>query len=412
MNRIIFHVDVNSAYLSWEAAHRLQQGDELDLRTIPSIIGGDPKTRKGVVLARSTPAKAFGVRTGESLKEAFDKCSSLYVAQPNHALYAECSRQLLTLFDEYTPDIQPFSIDESFLDMTHVKDPIQTAYDMQRAIWDRLGFTVNIGISVNKLLAKLASDFQKPNRVHTLFPTEIATKLWPLPIRELYMVGPASEKNFHSMGIRTIGDLAKADPEVLEAHLKSYGRMIHRYAHGIESSPIEARTPRDAKGIGNSTTLPQDISDFDTIKMYLLALSETVATRLRLIDKMAHVVTVQAKDTEFKTRTHQRKLLSPIDHTTALYQTAIELFQHFWTGYPVRLVGVQVSELVDNDQYALDIFTMDTIEQDRSLDATIDKLREKFGDSAIKRATFAGQDVKPMIGKISEEDDPPQGHEL
>lgn len=412
MNRIIFHVDVNSAYLSWEAAYRLQQGDELDLRTIPSIIGGDPKTRKGVVLARSIPAKAFGVRTGESVREALQKCSTLYIAKPNHGLYDKCSRQLLELFDEYTPSVQPFSIDESFLDMTHVRDPIQTAYEMQADIWDRLGFTVNIGISVNKLLAKLASDFQKPNRVHTLFPTEIATKLWPLPIRELYMVGPASEKAFHNMGIRTIGDLAKADPELLVAHFKSYGHMIHRYAHGIESSPIEAKGAHEAKGIGNSTTLPYDVSDFETIKMYLLALSETVATRLRLIDKMAHVVTVQAKDTEFKTRTHQKKLLSPIDQTSALYQTAVELFQNFWTGYPIRLVGVQVSDLVDNDQYALDIFTMDTIEQDRTLDATIDKLREKFGDSAIKRATFAGQDVKPMIGKISEEGDPPQGHEL
>ena len=412
MNRIIFHVDVNSAYLSWEAAHRLQQGDSLDLRTIPAIIGGDPKTRRGIVLARSTPAKAFGVQTGESLRDAFRKCPGLYVASPNHRLYADCSQALLRLFDEYTPLVQPFSIDESFLDMTHVADPVGVAYEMQDTIWQRLGFTVNIGISNNKLLAKLASDFKKPNRVHTLFPTEIATKLWPLPIRNLYMVGPASEKSLIDLGIRTIGQLATADQTELMIRLKSYGRLIYDYAHGLESSPIELKTKHDAKGIGNSTTLPHDVTDFDTIKMYLLALCETVATRLRQIDKMAHVVTVQAKDARFKVRSHQRKLLSPIDHTTALYQTAVELFENFWSGAPLRHVGVRVTQLVDNDQYALDLFNYDTLEQARTLDATIDQLRAKFGNQAILRATFANQTIKPMIGGIEEQEELTLGSEL
>ena len=405
MNRIIFHVDVNSAYLSWEAARRLQQGDELDLRTIPSIIGGDPNTRRGIVLARSSPAKLFGVTTGESIHQALSKCPTLYIAPPDHPLYSACSKALLDLFDQYSPSIQPFSIDESFLDMSHVTDPVETAYAMSDHIRDQLGFTVNIGISTNKLLAKMASDFEKPNKVHTLFPSEIATKLWPLPIRQLYMVGPASEKNLTKMGIRTIGDLAKADPHELSRHLKSYGSLIYRYSHGLDSSPIEAISDHETKSIGNSTTLPQDVSDVDTIKMYLLALSETVARRLRSIDKMAYVVTVQAKDTEFKTRSHQKKLLSPTDNTTALYQTAVELFENFWTGYALRLVGVRVTDLVDNDQYALDLFSIDTVEQDRTLDATIDKLRQKFGDDTILRATFAGRDVKPMIGHIKEDDD-------
>lgn len=412
MNRIFFHVDVNNAYLSWEAAHRLQHGESLDLRTIPSIIGGDPKTRRGIVLAKSQPAKTFNIRTGESLREALQKCPTLYIATPNYRLYHACSQALRTIFDRYTPLVQPFSIDESFLDMSHVTDPVAVAYAMKEQIWTELGFTVNIGISTNKLLAKIASDFRKPYRVHTLFPTEIPEKLWPLPIRELYMVGPASEKSLQAMGIRTVGDLAKAHPEELVHKLKSYGAMIHQFAHGIEASEISERTAHDAKGIGNSTTLPADISDAKTVRLYLLAIAESVASRLRAIDKMAWVVTVHAKDTKLKVRSHQRKLLSPIDNTTALYQTAVELFEQLWNGYPLRHLGIRVTDLVDNDKFAMDLFTMARIDKTRTLDATIDKLRERFGEQAIQRASFANQTIKPMIGGIGDEKELTLGSEL
>lgn len=403
MNTIYFHIDVNSAYLSWEAAFRLLNGDALDIRTIPAIIGGDPVKRRGIVLAKSLPAKQFGIRTGESVREALQKCPSLYIATPNHTLYARCSRALQELLQEYSPEIQPFSIDESFMDMSHSQDVIATAYEIKDRVKKELGFTVNIGISTNKLLAKIASDFRKPDRVHTLFPSEIATKMWPLPIRDLFMVGPASEVSLKEMGLRLIGDLAKSDPSLLRAKFKSYGILIHQFANGIEQSGISHTTEFDAKGIGNSTTLPRDLADENTLKMYLLSLCEMVCMRLRAIDKMAYVIQVHCKDTHFRVRSHQRKLLSPLDSTNQIYEIVCQLFFTLWTGYPIRHLGMRVTDLVDNDQFMVDLFQIDQVEKARKLDATVDKLRERFGDTIIQRAVFLHEDIAPMIGGVGED---------
>lgn len=402
-HRIFFHIDVNSAYLSWEAAYRLLNGETLDIRTIPSIVGGDPVQRRGIVLAKSLPAKQFGIRTGESVREALQKCPSLYIATPNHTLYARCSKALQEILQDYSPEIQPFSIDESFMDMTHCVDPVGTAYEIKDRVKKELGFTVNIGISTNKLLAKVASDFRKPDRVHTLFPSEIATKMWPMPIRELYMVGPASEPKFREMGIHLIGDIARSDPQMLLAKFKSYGILIHQFANGIENSEIQHTTEYDAKGIGNSTTLPRDIDDEATLRMYLLSLCEMVCMRLRAIDKMAYVIHVHCKDTSFKVRSHQRKLLSPLDSTNQIYEIACQLFFTLWTGYPLRHLGVRVTDFVDNDQFSVDLFQMEKIEKERKLDATVDKLRERFGDSIIQRAVFLHEDIAPMTGGVGED---------
>ena len=190
---IIMHIDVNSAFLSWEACYRLQQGDLLDLRTIPSIVGGNPDTRRGIVLAKSVPAKEFNIKTGESLYSALQKCPTLTIVAPRFDLYLKCSNSLIKLLEEYSPSIQRYSIDECFLDYTnmeqHFGDPLSAAHKIKERIKNELGFTVNIGISNNKLLAKMASDFQKPDAVHTLYPHEIKEKMWPLPVGDLFMVG-------------------------------------------------------------------------------------------------------------------------------------------------------------------------------------------------------------------------------
>jgi DNA polymerase-4 len=260
--RIIFHIDVNSAYLSWEALECLRKGCTVDLRTIPSIVAGDPSKRHGIVLAKSIPAKKYGIVTGEPVFHAVKKCPDLVLIPPSHDVYARQSQAMTDLLLQYTPDIEKFSIDECFIDITGLRlmygdDPIRLAHQMKNRIRDELGFTVNVGISDNKLLAKMASDFKKPDRVHTLFRDEIKEKMWPLPVSDLYMVGKASFAKFDMVGIKTIGDLANTNVDILEQQLKKYGRMIWEYANGIDDSPVQSGEP-EAKDLSNETTVSFD----------------------------------------------------------------------------------------------------------------------------------------------------------
>ena len=239
MERRIFHVDVNSAFLSWEAARRVARG-EADLRLVPSAIGGDRDKRTGVILAKSIPAKAFHITTGEPVAAALQKCPQLVLAKPDFHLYKACSRAFMEICSRYAPVVEKFSIDECFLDMTGTDrmypDPLAVAYAIRDAIRTELGFTVNIGVSRNKLLAKMASDFEKPDRVHTLFPEEIPEKFWPLPVGELFSVGSATAGKLNAMGIHTIGDLAHTPLPRLQAILgKKAGRHLHAYANGLEA---------------------------------------------------------------------------------------------------------------------------------------------------------------------------------
>ena len=222
--RLIFHIDVNSAFLSWESVYRLEKNpQDTDLRTIACAVGGDSSTRHGIILAKSTLAKKQGVTTGEPISQALRKCPDLVIVPSRFDFYIQCSRKMMTLLEEYTPDHEKFSIDETFLDMTDTihlfGPPLSTANIIRNRIRDQLGFTVNIGISSNKLLAKMASDFEKPDKCHTLFPQEIAEKMWPLPIRDLFCVGQSAQKKLENLGIRTIGQLARWDLNLLKIHL-------------------------------------------------------------------------------------------------------------------------------------------------------------------------------------------------
>ena len=280
-NRIIFHIDVNSAFLSWSAVYRLGKGENIDFREVPSVVGGDEKDRRGVVLAKSVPAKKYGIITGEPIISAKRKCAELMIIPPTFSVYSQYSSFMLELLQEYTPKIEKFSIDECFLDLTGEKEYMKLAYIIKERIKKELGFTVNIGISNNKLLAKMASDFQKPDKIHTLFPKEIKDKMWPLPVEELYMVGKATVPKLHNMNIRTIGDLANCDVNILKYKLKSYGYMLWNNANGIDNSKVEDRTSDDIKTVGNSTTTRFDVKDRDTAHRIILSLCETTALRLR-----------------------------------------------------------------------------------------------------------------------------------
>jgi len=409
-SRLIFHLDVNSAYLSWEAAYRLQQGEKIDLREIPSIVGGDEASRHGIVLAKSIPAKKFNIITGETLYSARQKCPELIIAPPRYWLYIQCSNALTEILQEYTPTIQRFSVDESFLDFTNMDhlypDYIILAEELKERIKKELGFTVNIGISSNKLLAKVASDFKKPDRIHTLFPCELKKKMWPLPVEDLFMVGRATLPKLNKLNIFTIGDLATYNLDLLKHSLKSHGNLIWNYANGIDSSEVRPGKHIEMKGVGNSTTLPFDVCDKKEAHLIILSLVEMVATRLRNSENCCSVISISVKSCDFIGYSHQRKLYSPTDSTDKITNVAWELFDEKWKGEPLRHMGIHITGLCSNEFYQCGLFDDTNIEKAQAIDKTIDEIRSRYGSNSILRSSFLHSGIKSMSGGIGEEDYP------
>lgn len=399
MRHIIFHIDVNSAYLSWTAIEYLKRGEKEDLREIPCIIGGDQKSRHGVVLAKSIPAKAYGIHTGEPVVSAFRKCPMLRMEPPDHKMYAGYSRKLMDLLRSYTPDIEQLSIDECFLDFTGIAhrfpNAVEAAHEIKDRIRNELGFTVNVGISTNKLLAKMASDFEKPDRVHTLFPEEIPEKMWPLDVSELYMAGRASAEVLKKLEIRTIGELAKSDPDYLELHLKSHGRLLWEFANGKGDDVVKSEA-EEAKGIGNSTTLSEDLKTEEEAKKVLLVLAQSVGARLRKAGKKAGSITVEIRYATFRNVSHQMQISPSSQADTILYRKACELFRELWDGMPIRLLGIRTARLEgENAPQQLNLFDyMEEVREQKKekkhqkLDQALDEIRRKFGEDAVMRAAF------------------------
>ena len=410
MKRVIYHVDVNSAFLSWEAVYRLHHlGGRLDLREIPSAVGGDQEKRHGIILAKSIPAKRYKVRTGEPVADAKRKCPGLVLVPPNYELYNRSSRALLRILSEYTDQIEQFSIDEAFMDMTGcTEDPAGTAEKLREQVERELGFTVNIGVSSSRLLAKMASDFKKPNRVHTLWPGEIGEKMWELPVRDLFYVGHASERKLKNLGICTIGQLARTPDAVLYAHMKSHGLLIKDYANGIDESEV-VTVPPPNKGYGNSLTTPADVTDPETARLYLLSLAETVSARLRADGAMVRTVEVSLRDCHLKNYHHQRQLPAPTDLTGEIYRTACQCFGELWNGVPLRHLGIHTSGVTRTLERQLCMFDPVDYEKCRRAEAAVDLLRKRFGQDAVKRACFVeapgkkGPFVDHMGGGISRE---------
>lgn len=395
MQPIFFHIDVNSAFLSWTAVERLEQGDTLDLRLIPSIIGGDKEKRHGIVLAKSVPAKAFHIQTGEPIVKALEKCSTLTIAAPDHAMYHKRSQILMDYLRTLTPDIEQVSIDECYLDFSSIvhqyPSAVEAAHQIKDTILGTMGFTVNIGISDCKVLAKMASDFKKPNLVHTLYRHEIKEKMWPLPVSSLFMCGKSSVEELRKLEILTIGDLACADPDIISLHLKSHGKLLWEFANGIDDSKVEPIHP-DAKGIGNSTTLAKDAEDISTIHEVLLSLSDSVASRIRKADSLAYMVSVEVKYNTFVKNSHQTTLSAPTNTSDTIYKTACRLFDELWDGTPVRLLGIRCSKLVDMDEpVQMSLMDYDFNEKDeknKKLDSALDSIRKRYGSSAVVRGSM------------------------
>ena len=391
MQRLIFHVDVNSAFLSWEAAKRVKQGLP-DLREIPSCIGGDPKKRTGIVVAKSIPAKKYGIQTGEPMGMALQKCPDLVCVPSDFALYDRCSKAFKSICASYAPVMESFSIDEVFLDMTGTgqiyPNPMVTACEIKDRIYRELGFTVNVGISTNKLLAKMASDFEKPNKVHTLYPEEVPQKMWPLPVRDLLFLGKASEKKLVQNGIRTIGDLARANEKEIQMLLgEKAGHQLYLSANGLDDSPVKAQR-EEAKGISVETTFDEDIVSYEQIFPILLSQCDIVAARMRREGKKCNCVAVSFRTLEFKNKSHQRKLDNPTDVTNEIYQNVRQLFQESWSGQPLRLIGVALTGLTEDDFIQMSLFEdPKKREQQKKLDEAMDNIRKKFGNDKISRAS-------------------------
>ena len=405
-DRVIFHIDVNSAFLSWTAAYRVRHlGRRPDLREIPAVIAGDRSSRHSIILAKSIPAKKFGIRTGEPLGMALEKYPGLVIAEPDYELYVAASRSLMTLLREYSPLVEQFSIDEAWMDMTGTArlygPPVLAAEQLKDRIRQELGFTVNIGISSNKLLAKMAGDFEKPDKVHTLFPDEIPQKLWPLPVGELFMVGRATTRKLQAMGLDTIGRLAQADPSFLRRRLGKQGEILWHYANGRGMPQVRAQAEAN-KGYGNSFTTPCDVTTQRMAQQVLLSLCETVGMRLRRDGQAGSCVAVQLRSTEFEDSARQRQLGTATNVTAELYHVACELFDALWDGKtPLRQLGVQVTRLQEGGQRQYSLFDGAGYDRLEKLDSAVDAIRDKFGEQAIQRATFLGGPVGSMAGGLS-----------
>ena len=406
--RIIFHVDANSAFLSWSAAYRVKVlGEKEDLRDVPSVVAGDKEARHGIILARSVPAKRCGIRTGEPLFQALEKCPELRVIPPDYGLYVEASRHFVQMLRQFSPNVEQYSIDEAWVDMTGTERlfgaPRLAAEKMRQRIWEELGFTVNIGISSNKLLAKMAGDFEKPNKVHTLFPEEMADKMWPLPVKDLFLVGSATEAKLKKMGIYTIGALARTELAVLRKKLGKHGETIWHFANGRNADAVTPE-PAENKGYGNSTTTPTDVCTAEYAYQVLLGLCETVAARMRKDCKCGSCISIHLRTNEFVYFSHQKQLNGATNITEQIFATTCQIFDEMWDKQtPLRQLGVQVTRLSDEPYCQYDLFSGVTpvqYERKLRLDEAVDALRDKYGEDIIRRAKFAQDPDGHMAGGL------------
>lgn len=416
--KIKFHIDVNSAFLSWSAIRLLESGSKTDLRDIPSIVGGDQKTRHGIVVAKSIPAKKYGIHTADTVASAFRKYPGLVSVKPDHTYYKKKSRELMDYLRDICPRIQQVSIDECYMDFEPLRDSYPTPEIAARAICDGVletfGFTVNIGISDKKVLAKMASDFEKPDKVHTLYQYEIEEKLWPLPVEVLHMCGKSSAAKLKQIGINTIGDLAGTDRSRITALLKSHGDLLWRYANGIDESEVRTES-REVKSVGNSTTLSVNAETREKAVEVLDTLADSVSGRLKKQNLMARQVSVEIKYSSFRSVSHQMTLDTPGDEKDILLRAACLLFDELWDGNPVRLLGIRTARLQEagapyqinlfdyqkklaqemNEKKQEDILNrskekelakeLEKQEKKKRLEEAVGKIQKKYGAGAIRK---------------------------
>ena len=396
MERIIFHIDVNNAFLSWTAVKLLAEGYKTDIRKIPSIIGGDESSRHGIVLAKSPIAKKYGIKTAETIYSARKKCPNLKIFSPDMVYYKKMSKKMIDYISNYSPDLEQFSIDECFLDLTgttYLYDNILSlAYKIKDEINEKFGFTVNIGIGNNKLCAKMASDFEKPNKVHNLFENEIENKMWPLPIEDLFMVGKKTAIKLKKMGFYTIGDVAKSDCNRLIREFKSFGNTIYEMANGIDNSIVNSTISQN-KSISTSLTLSKDTDDISVLKKVLLKQVDEIGMALRKKNLYATVVAVTFKTSDFVSFSKQCSTDFPINSNDAIYDKVINLLYKSWNFEKIRNIGIRISGFTDKRVAQTSLFESENNDiANEKIQAVLDSIKDKYGSDIINPASLLGKD--------------------
>ncbi len=389
--RIIFHIDVNNAFLSWTAVKMLQEGSHQDIRKIASVIGGNEQERHGIVLAKSPIAKKYGITTAETLYSARRKYPQLKTYPPDYAWYYNESNIMYNYLTQYTPKIERYSIDECFLDLTGTsylyKDYLKLAYQIKNDIKNKFGFTVNVGIGNNKLCAKMASDFEKPDKVHTLYQSEIETKMWPLPVGDLFMVGKSTSLKLQKLGIITIRDLANTNYKKLEKYFKSQARLLVEFANGIDYSKVTMRSSK-SESISVSETLPYDCADIEKLKEILFRQTEEVTRTLREQKQYAKTVAITYKNSYFETYQKQTKLQTPENRTINIYKVIIKILEDSWKDEAIRNIGVRLSDFTDVREEQVSLFTNPQTNHLDDMQEIIDNINKKYGTTSVMPASI------------------------
>ncbi len=388
MERIVLHIDVNSAFLSWSALKLLEEGYKKDIRNEVAVIAGDPNKRHGVIVAASLPAKKIGIKPPVNLFEARKLCKNLIVVKPDFKYYKIKSDSMMNFIKKLFPEFQQYSIDECFVEYTSMKkiygNEVKFAYKLKDEIYKRFGFTVNIGIGNNKICAKMASDFEKPFKVHTLYKNEFKEKMYKRDISELFMAGKASCKKLRELNINTIGELATSDVNMLVRHLKSMGKLLYEYANGLDDSKVENQY-NERKGIGFSRTLENDTDNIEKLYKYLKLFSEDISNELKKRKLYANTLIITIRNNEFKTNNHQKKYTNSFYRSNDIYERSKNLLLEFWDRENVRLIGLRVTDLSNTNNIQLSIFDKkDNIPELNKLEKVVDEINDKFGNSSIR----------------------------
>lgn len=405
-DQLVWHLDINGAYVSFEAVKLLQYGSKIDIREIPSAIGGNGENNSGIILAASIPAKKHGVKTGMPIYQAKLLCRDLMILPPDYKWYMKSSNAFYELLKEYSPCVERYSIDENFIDATHFKDNYKyMSMKVKMRIYTELGIRTNIGISTTKFLSKMAGDRQPRDMIHTLFKEEIPDKLWPLPVEELFGVGRSTSTILRRNNINTIGDIAHTDVQFLKRKLHYIGTTVYDRAHGIDRSVIrDSEYINNIKGLGNSTTTSFYVDNCEEALKVLLSLTENVAMRLRSNSSLCRVVVVSIKTSDFIHYSHQKALYCNTNSTEEIFRGIKAAFKEAWRGEKIRQLGVRVTKLSSNEYIQESLFDFEKSEKQRSLDKTLDELRIKYGKDSVIRSSFLHSGISPFNGGTGEEE--------
>ena len=391
-NKVIFHIDINNAFLSWTAVKLLNDGYEIDIRTIPSIIGGDEEKRHGIVLAKSPIAKKYGIKTAETIYSARKKCPNLEMFPPDMEYYHDMSNKFFKHLEKYTPNIEKLSVDECFMDMSNssllYNDLVLLAYKIKEEVYNLYGFTVNIGISSSKICAKMASDMEKPNKVHTLFLNEIERKMWPLDVGDLYMVGKHASEKLRSLGINTIGELANTEEEFLIKYFGKHGTTMKNYANGI-SDDLSTYSEEKNKSMSTSETFSTDIGEKKKLLQILYRQVDTLSKDLRKQKLYTNTIAITYKTSDFISYSKQMTLSTVTNSTEEISKYISNLLDQSWNNEKLRNIGIRFSNLTDKRQKQISIFSNNNQEEKTdTVQETMDKINDKYGSSVIRQANL------------------------